>query len=99
MINYKKQTYGTSCASFYTDQLGIAAAQAADLCDSTKSVNFTFSDPLLSAAALTNVYLYQGQYNSWYFTEFMSLSGVDPATINTTLYGANSKWETLFNTI
>ena len=67
MINYDSQAYGNSCASFYTDQLGIAAAQAADLCDSSKSKNFTFADPLLSAAALTNVYLYQNQYNPWYY--------------------------------
>ena len=59
MINYEKKIYGTSCASFYTGELNIADAQAADLCDSSKSVNFTFADPLLTAAALTNVYLYQ----------------------------------------
>ena len=58
-INYDRKIYGKSCASFYTEQLSIADAQAADLCDSSKSVNFTFADPLLTAAALTNVYLYQ----------------------------------------
>ena len=29
----------------------------------------------------------------------MALSGIDAATINTTLYGEDSEWETLYNTI
>ena len=65
----------------------------------TTSTNFTFADPFLTSVALTNAYLYQNTYNSFYFKEFISVSGVSPVAINQTFYGSDSAWTTYFNSI
>ena len=90
-------TSGLACADFYTTNLDLTSDQATALC--TKSTNFTFTDPFLTSVALTNAYLYQNTFNSYYYTEFLSVSGVSPVAINDTFYGSDSAFTTYFNSI
>ena len=65
----------------------------------TSSANFTFEDPFLTSVALTNTYLYQNTFNSFYFKEFLSVSGIDQTAINQTFYGSDSAWTSYFDSI
>ena len=88
---------GLDCSGFYTTNLGLTDDQATPLC--TTSTNFTFSDSMQTAVALTNTYLYQGTFQPFYFNEFMSVSTMPSEGINATLYGDSSPWTTYFNSI
>lgn len=88
---------GLDCSGFYTTNLGLTDEQATPLC--TTSTNFTFSDSMQTAVALTNTYLYQGTYQPFYFNEFMTVSTLPAEGINATLYGDSSPWTAYFNSI
>ena len=49
----------------------------------TESTNFTFSaaddDPMQTCVALTNTYLYNSDFNDWYYEEFMKVSELPDA--------------------
>ena len=68
-------------------------AQADKLC--YHSANFTFSDPLKSAVALTNAYLYQDGYNSFYINEFANLTSYE----TTNFYDDFSPFKVYFDEI
>ena len=63
-----------SCQDIYTTKFGMTDEMATSLC--TKSTNFTFADPFQTCIALTNTYLYLGEYNKWYYEEFVDVSGL-----------------------
>ena len=60
------------CLTIYEEWLGLSQNMADRLC--TQSTNFTFSNVMQTCVALTNTYLYLNGFNSYYYTEFMSVS-------------------------
>ena len=64
----------------YTTKLSLTADQATALC--TTSQNFTYADSFNSSVALTNVYLYQDGFNSFYYNEFLNVTGMTAEELN-----------------
>ena len=86
---------GSTCQDIYVSTLGFTTVQADTICAASDG-NFTFSDTFQTSVAITNMYLYQTGYNPEYYNEFATLTGLDAATLNTTFYDADSKFESYF---
>ena len=80
-MKYNYTSSGLSCTGFYEDYLGMDDDMSERLC--TSSTNFTFSgaadDPMQTCVALTNTYLYNSDFNDWYYDEFMKVSELPDA--------------------
>ena len=78
-MKYNYTESGLDCADFYTTKLGVADSIAQNLCQ--QSTNFTFADPMLTCVALTNTYLYLGEFNMWYYDEFMDVTDISSLSV------------------
>lgn len=93
IADYFTQNKTLVCEDFYVHNLTLSYIQADNLCFS--SSNFTFADPLKTAVALTNVYLYQDKYNSFYIKEFKNKTDYDV----TSFYDDNNTFNIYFDQI
>lgn len=85
---------GQSCSDFYVTNELLDSGSADILCSS--SVYFTFSDPEQTSIALTNMYLYLGNYNNKYYADYVEHLSLDPPPTENYFYGDHNKWTVLF---
>lgn len=88
---------GYDCHDFYYNKFGMNDNSANYLC--TTSQNYTFTDPLQTAVALTTTYLYENTFNDFYYNEFISVSQYPAEQLNTLFYGDDSTWNAYYDSL
>jgi len=70
------------------------ADSATTIC--TTSTYFTFEDPEQTSIALTNMYMYMGNYNGKYFEDWTGKLALDPVPTAAYFYGETNPWTVFF---